>query len=240
MLKKLIRSRSLVAILRARLILGLIAVMSCLATTARSAENELMPTEKADGWVLLFDGTSLTGWKNNNDKPVLAKIEQGAINPHGSGGYILVYDKPFENFVLKCDVKMDEPYCNSGIFIRNGDLKDPVQSSLEVQVSHEREPEKHGFAAIYDLVPPTKNASKGPGNWDSLEIRCEGPNVTVTVNGEKVNSINCDEWTEAGKGPKGSTNKFEKPIKDFPRKGYIGLQDHGYNAWFKNIKLKEL
>jgi hypothetical protein len=216
----------------------IVAAIAC--ETARAADNELSPAEKAEGWVLLFDGADLRGWKNNNDKPVLAKIEEGAINPHGAGGYIMVYDKQFENFVLKCDVKMDEPYCNSGVFVRCGDLQEPVQSSLEVQVSHEREPGLHGFAAIYDLVAPTKNASKGPGNWDELEIRCEGPNVSVMVNGEKVSSINCDEWKEAGKGPDGSTNKYKKAIKDFPRKGYIGLQDHGYNAWYKNIKVKEL
>jgi hypothetical protein len=206
----------------------------------RAADNELSPAEKAEGWVLLFDGVGLQSWKNNDDKPLLAKIEEGAINPHGCGGYIMVYDKEFENFVLKYDVKMDEPFCNSGMFLRCGDLKDPVQSSLEVQVSHERQPDLHGFASIYDLVAPTKDATKGPGNWDSLEIRCEGPNVTVMVNGEKVNSINCDEWTEAGVGPDGKKNKYQRAIKDFPRKGYIGVQDHGYNAWFKNIKVREL
>jgi hypothetical protein len=207
---------------------------------AHAADNELSPAEKAEGWVLLFDGVGLQRWKNNNGKPLLAKIEEGAINPHGCGGYIMVYDKEYENFVLKYDVKMDEPFCNSGMFLRCGDLEDPVQSSLEVQVSHERAPSLHGFAAIYDLVAPTKDATKGPGNWDSLEIRCEGPNVTVMVNGEEVNSINCDEWKEAGVGPDGRKNKYQKAIKDFPRNGYLGVQDHGYNAWFKNIKVKEL
>ena len=80
---------------------------------------------------------SLNGWKNNNDKPVRAKIEDGAINPYGSGGYLLVYEKPFGDFVLKCDVKMSQPDCNSGVFVRTGDLNDPVYSGLEVQVSSE-------------------------------------------------------------------------------------------------------
>ena len=207
---------------------------------ASAADNELTQAEKDEGWVMLFNGTDLQGWKNNDGKPVLAKIEEGAINPHGSGGYLLAYDKEFGDFVLKCDVKMDQPFCNSGVFIRGGDLANPVQSSLEVQVSSETKPDLHGFAAIYDLVAPSKNATKGPGNWDTLEIRCTGPQVTVTVNGEKVAEINCDEWTEPGKRLDGTSNKFEKAINDFPRKGYIGLQDHGYNVWYKNIKLREL
>lgn len=207
---------------------------------ARAADNELTPAEKGEGWILLFDGKSTTGWKNNNDKPIAAKVENGTLNPHGAGGYVIVYDKEFGDFELKCDVKMDQPYCNSGIFTRIGKLADPVQSGIEVQIFADAKPSLHSFGAIYDLVAPTKNATHGPGNWDAVDVRCEGPKITVTVNDEMVATINCDEWTEPLKRPDGSAHKFEKAIKDFPRKGYIGLQDHGYNVWFKNIKLKEL
>jgi hypothetical protein len=41
-------------------------------------------------------------------------------------------------------------------------------------------------------------------------------------------------------GVDGSRHKFGKAIKDFPREGYIGLQDHGHDVWFKNIKVREL
>jgi hypothetical protein len=208
--------------------------------SALAADNELKPEEKAEGWILLFDGKSTKGWKNNTDKPVAAKVEDGTINPHGSGGYVVVYDKPFGDFVLKCDVKMDQPTCNSGIFARIGDLKDPVQTGLEVQISTDTKADMHSFGAIYDLVAPSKNASRGPNKWDTVELRCEGPKVTVTVNGEKISSLNCDDWPEAGKRPDGTATKFNKAVKDFPRKGYLGLQDHGDHVWYKNIKLKEL
>ena len=222
------------------LVVLVLVVAVLVSASVRAADNELTPAEKADGWLLLFDGQSTTGWKNNTDKPVAAKIEDGAVNPHGSGGYVLVYDKPFGDFELKCDVKMDQPYCNSGMFFRIGDLKDPVQTGMEVQILSDPKADLHGFGSIYDLVAPSKNATHGPGNWDAVVIRCEGPKISVTVNGEQVASIDCDEWTEAGKRKDGTAHKFEKAVKDFPRKGHIGLQDHGYNVWFKNIKLKEL
>jgi hypothetical protein len=222
----------------------LIAVILCIGTTVTrfvSAEdNTLTGAEKADGWMLLFDGESLKGWKNNNDQPVRARMEDGAINPYRSGGYLLVYEKPFGDFVLKCDVKMSQPDCNSGVFVRTGDLNDPVYSGLEVQVSSSTKPGRNNFGSIYDLVAPSKDATNGPGKWDSIEIRCEGPKVTASVNGEAVASINTDEWTQPGKRPDGSTHKFGKAIKDFPREGYIGLQDHGHDVWFKNIKIKPL
>ena len=210
------------------------------ATHVLAADNELTSKEKADGWQLLFNGKDTSGWKNNTKKPIAAKIEDGALNPHGSGGYVIVYEKPFGDFVLKCDVKMDQPYCNSGIFVRIGDLKDPVQTGLEVQVLTEKNADVHGFGAIYDLVAPAKNATHGPGKWDSVELRCKGPKITVTVNGEKVSSIDCDQWREPGKRLDGTPTKFKKAVKDFARSGYIGLQDHGNNVWFKNIKLREM
>jgi hypothetical protein len=205
-----------------------------------AADNELTSAEREEGWLLLFNGKDLRGWKNNNDEPVRATIEEGAVNPHGTGGYLLVYDQPFGDFVLKCDVKMSEPSCNSGIFVRTGDLNDPVDSGLEAQVSSSTKPGLNNFASLYDLVAPAQDATRGPGEWNAIEIRCDGPLVTVSVNGQKVTSINCDEWDEPGKRPDGSRHKFRKAIKDFPREGYIGLQDHGHDVWFKNIKLRNL
>ena len=49
-----------------------------------------------------------------------------------------------------------------------------------------------------------------------------------------------DQWTEAGKSLDGTKNKFTKALKDFPREGLLGFQDHGQPCWFKNIKLKKL
>jgi hypothetical protein len=210
------------------------------ATHVRAADNELSPIEKADGWQLLFNGKDTTDWKNNTKKPIAAKVEDGALNPHGSGGYVIVYKKQFGDFVLKCDVKMDQPKCNSGIFVRIGDLKDPVQTGREVQVHTNEKPDIHGFGAIYDLVAPSKNATHGPGKWDTVEVMCKGPKITVTVNGEKVTALDCDQWTQAGKRLDGTSTKFKKAVKDSARSGYVGLQDHGNNVWFKNIKLLKL
>ena len=211
------------------------------ASNLRAADNELTADEHADGWVLLFNGRDLGGWKNNNGKPVAAKIEDGAINVRGTGGYLLVYDQKFGDFVLKCDVKMSQPECNSGVFLRIGDLGDPVNTGLEVQIFRGNESPLHQFGAIYDLVPASKDATKGPGKWDNLEIRCEGPHINVSVNGEEIAALNCDELDKPGLRADGTPHKFAgKAIKDFPRSGYIGLQDHGHDVWFKNIKLKQL
>jgi hypothetical protein len=64
--------------------------------------------------------------------------------------------------------------------------------------------------------------------------------VSVALNSEAVTEMNLDEWTEASKRPDGSAHKFPFAYKDQPRKGYIGLQDHGADCWYKNIKIREL
>ena len=63
----------------------------------------------------------------------------------------------------------------------------------------------------------------------------------ITPNiGAEVNSIDLDQFTEPNKRPDGTPHKFDVTYKNHPRKGYIGLQDHGSPCWFKNIKLRPL
>ena len=203
------------------------------------SENKLTAAEKAAGWKLLFNGKNYQGWKCSNGKSIAAPIEGGALVPYKSGGYLIVYDKPFRDFKFKCDVKMPEE-CNSGIFFRVGDLKDPVQTGFEAQVLSRKGTGMHDFGAIYDLVAPSANRASAPGEWTNIEITCKGPHISVAVNGKVVASLNADEWTEPGKRLDGSKHKFKAAVKDFPRKGYIGFQDHGHKVWYKNVKLLEL
>ena len=64
------------------------------AAPAVAADNELTAKEKAEGWILLFDGKTLDGWMTSGGKPSKTPIEHGAINPHKSGGYMMVQGMP--------------------------------------------------------------------------------------------------------------------------------------------------
>lgn len=217
--------------------IGLTLILSPLAL---AGNNQLTPAEKKAGWKLLFNGEDADGWMCNNGKtPSDSVIENGTLMPYKSGGYVLIYKKPFGDFILKCDVKMPER-CNSGIFFRIGNPKDPVQTGFEVQVMNSKGKGRHDFGAIYDLVAPSKNNLKPTGEWNAVEIKCVGPHISVKVNGEQVAAMNCDKWTVPGKRLDGSKHKFRKAIKDFPRKGYLGFQDHGAKVWYRNVKVLEL
>jgi len=98
----------------------------------------------------------------------------------------------------------------------------------------------HDTGALYDLVKPTANAMKPAGRWNHMVITCDGPRLTVELNGQTVTRADLDEWTVPNKRPDRSDHKFDIAYKNHPRKGYIGLQDHGQNCWYKNIKLLPL
>ncbi len=222
----------------------LFAAMLLATSGALAADNQLTGEEKAQGWQLLFDGKGYDGWKCNNGKEIASPIEDGAMVPFKSGGYLIVHEKKFGDFILKCDVKMPQS-CNSGIFFRIENLGDVVNTGYEVQILTGSGTGMHDFGSIYDLAPLSKNASLGAGVWNTVEITCKGPNISVKVNGEPVCRINCDDFDQPGLRPDGSRHKFKtrgggRAIKDFARAGYVGLQDHGHKVWYKNVKILEL
>lgn len=212
---------------------------------AVAADNQLTDAEKEAGWQLLFNGKDLTGWRCNNDKPIATKVEDGCLVPYKSGGYLIIHERQFGDFVLKCDVRWEDRRCNSGIFFRVEDPRNPVNTGFEVQVMAGGGTGKHAMGAIYDLAGTTKNAGRGTGPWNSVEIRCQGAHVSVKVNGEPVSHMNCDAFDKPGVCPDGRAHKYKlggepRAVKDFARSGYLGFQDHGHKVWYKNVKLLEL
>jgi len=68
-----------------------LAALTLLATPGMAADNELSAQEKADGWRLLFDGKTLDGWMTSAGQPGKTPVEDGAINPHKCGRYMMVH-----------------------------------------------------------------------------------------------------------------------------------------------------
>ena len=209
-----------------------------------AAENTLTDKEQSDGWLLLFDGKTTNGWMSPKGQPLtMTHVQDGSLNPHPCD-YMLVYEKPLENFVLAMDFKITEK-CNSGIFVRAMPLeprtgKDVGFNGIEIAIDATPGPGFHTTGAIYDLVPTNMDAMKPVGQWNHIQITSNDGLIQVEVNGRLVSKIDLDLWTEVNKRPDGSAHKFDIAYKNHPRKGYIGLQDHGSDCWYRNIKLKKL
>jgi Domain of Unknown Function (DUF1080) len=219
-------------------------VLFATPSSARSADNELTPEDRGAGWTLLFDGKTLDGWIRSDGKPSNRGVDHEAINPHRCGAYMLVYDKEFSNFELKCDFKVT-PNCNSGIFVRTYPLtprkgRDVGYNGIEIAIDDGIKEGYHATGAIYDLSPVLVDATKPTGQWNHIEIKCDKSEITVELNGKQVNTVDLDKFTKANVRPDNTPHKFDVAYKDHPKHGYIGLQDHGSPCWFKNIKLREL
>ena len=219
-------------------------VLAFLAAPLAAADNELTDQEKKNGWVLLFDGKSTSGWMSIKEEPLPEKnVQEGALNPHPCN-YMLVHGKVWDNFRLEMDFKISKK-CNSGIFIRTFPLaprpdKDVGFNGIEVAVDDTTAAGLHDTGALYDLVPPKKNAMHPAGEWNHIVITCNKNLIDVELNGEQVTHMDLDQWPEKNKRADGTPHKFDVAYKDHPRQGYIGLQDHGSDCWYKNIKLRPL
>ena len=185
-------------------------------------------------WTALFNGKDLSGWTDAAGGESKWTVENGTLNRQGGGD---IWTKArFGNFVLDLEYKTTG---NSGVFIRTDEPKNNVQTGIEIQVENPGDPDRHSVGAIYDLVAPSKNTAK-PGEWNHYIITVQGPKITVELNGETITTMDLDRWTEAGKNPDGSGNKCKKALKDWKREGHIGLQDHGAQVSYRNIRIKPL
>ncbi|WP_161602427.1 3-keto-disaccharide hydrolase [Tautonia marina] len=205
-----------------------------------------VPRSEEDGWRILFDGSSTEGWRNGDGSPYDDPIDDGTLQVFQNGGAFVYHEDVFEDFILRCEVKQETERTNSGVFVR---LVDPKthhgppsrnpRTGFECQVGPGGTG-IHSFGAIYDLVPAASNVARPAGEWNEIEIRCQGPIVTVSVNGTQTATLNTEEWPEPTRRPDGSRHKFLTAIKDHPRVGHIAFQDHGARAWYRNVRIKEL
>ncbi len=192
-------------------------------------------------WVsrTIFDGKSPDGWMLTNRRPLPRQhVQAEGLNPHGTGSYMVVYGQKLGDFILDFDYKLSAD-CNSGVFLRVGDLNDVPQTGIEVELVDKPARAIRESGAFCDLVPAASHAQKPGGQWNHMKIMAQGPVIAVTLNGTEVSWINLDEWTEPGKRPDGSDHKFKQvAFARLHRSGYIGFQDLKGDCWFKDIVLR--
>lgn len=190
-----------------------------------------------DGWIDLFNGQDLTGWIA---KPGSWTVEDGILTRKGGGD--IWSEQTFGDFTLDVEFKLDAG-TNSGVFLRTANIEDCVQTGIEMQVLDsygKPQPDKHDCGAIYDCLAPSKNMVKPAGEWNHVSITCRGSRIQVEMNGQPIIDMDLDRWTEAGKNPDGSPNKYQTAYKDMPRRGRIGFQDHGKPVWYRNVRVRPL
>jgi hypothetical protein len=226
---------------------GLLAWVLAPAAFAQK-DNLLTPTERKEGWVLLFDGSSTQGWKTAGGAPVPAgwEVKSGTLSVRkgGKGGDI-VSDGEFSDFDLKADFNIASEG-NSGLkyfftkYEQGGSLGFEYQI-LDDKLAEDNKKANHLTGSFYDVMQPDESKKKvnAPGQWNTLRIVAKGHHVEHYLNGVKILEFNRGDkvYTEAV-----ALSKFSKAVPAFgsPEKGHILLQEHGAEVSFKNIKIKAL
>ena len=232
-----------------------VCLISISVNAQKEVNNKLTSKEKKEGWTLLFDGKSTTGWRNfKSDKIGKAwKVMDGALTLDAANkkewqvidGGDIVTDKEFENYELKLDWKI-EACGNSGIIFNV--VEDPKyeyvwKTGPEMQVlDNSCHPDakiiKHQAGNLYDLIESTTVSVRPAGEWNQARIISNKGHLELWLNNIKQveTEMFTPEWIAMIKG-----SKFKNEL-DFgmARKGHIALQDHGNQVWFRNIKIKTL
>ena len=232
--------------------------------TKKTAEKE---AEDDANTVVLFDGTSLKGWRGYNKTEVPSRwvIEDGCLKFNGSGGGEaqagdggdLIFDQKFKNFELELEYKVAKG-SNSGIFYLAQEVPNqPIYiSAPEYQVlDNENHPDaKLGVdgnrmsASLYDMIPAKPQNAKPYGEWNKVKILCYKGTVVHYQNDVAVVEYHLwtPQWKELLDKSKFSKDKWPEAYDLLlncggeNHEGYIGLQDHGDDVWFRNIRVKIL
>jgi len=239
-------------------VISMLVIVGC--KPKAGGESSTDQTEEAavdEGWIVMFDGSGTDGWRAYGKETFPESgwiIEDGALKCLGSGhgeaggkGGDIIFDQKFKDFHLKLEWKISDGG-NSGVFYLAQELEgEPIwKSSPEMQVLDNL---KHIDAnlgkdgnrqagSLYDLIPAVPQNAVAPGEWNEIEIMVYQGTVIHKQNGEVVLEYHLAT-------PDWDAMIADSKFKDLPefgkyKAGYIGLQDHGNDVWFRNISIKDL
>lgn len=223
------------------------------ATNKSETMNNLTQQEVNDGWELLFDGETTDQWRGYgmDEFPEEGWVIEDDIlvfrSPEsGVSGLDIITKEKYSDFEMELEWMISEGG-NSGIFYHVLEQERAIYwSGPEFQIlDNENHPDadqgvdgNRKSASLYDLIPANPQNTNPYGEWNSVRIVSDGPTIQHWQNGEKV--LEYDRWTEDW-----FNMLHESKFNCYPefgaiREGHIGLQDHGDEVKFRNIKIREL
>ena len=242
---------------------------------AAETDSLTLPVD-ADGYITIFDGQSLDGWRGYGKDKVPSRwiIEDGCLKFCGTGtgegqtgeGGDLIFAHKFKNFELELEWKISKGG-NSGIFYlaqevtstdKDGnEVLEPIYiSAPEYQLlDNANHPDaklgKEGnrqSASLYDMIPAVPQNSKPFGEWNKAKIMVYKGTVVHGQNDENVLEYHLwtKQWTEMLQASKFSEEKWPLAFELLNNcggenhEGFIGVQDHGDDVWYRNIRVKVL
>ena len=170
-------------------------------------------------WRTIFDGKSLDGWEHVG--PGKMVLEDGMIRTEGGMGLLWYTREKLGDCVIRVVYKTGGQEANSGIYVRIAEKpKDPwyaVHHGYEVQISDTSD-EFHGTGAIYSMSKSSGRPTKPTGEWNRMEVVCDGDSITTILNGYLVNAATKSSLT----------------------RGKLLFQSEGAEIFFRKIEVRPL
>ncbi len=155
----------------------------------------------------------------------------------------------YQNFELDLEFK-NETGSNSGVIVYCTNRKKWIPNSVEIQISDDYYYQEKGWeptwfcGGIFGHLAPSETLVKKVGEWNHMNIRCEGKRIVVKLNGKVSGDMDMSRWKSGKINPDGSEipSWLPKPFSSLPTKGYIGLQGkHGEaNIYFRNLRISKI
>ncbi len=220
---------------------------------SESPVAEIVPQDEPSQWIDLFEGASFDNWRGylsdtipakgwNFDGDVL-KLQREEGQPKAGD---IITKEQYKNFELAFEFLLTEG-ANSGIFYgvveKEGDpifFNAPefqlIDNHSLLATSDIPTLKTHLSGDCYDIYSSEKNLLNDAGEWNTGLLTSKNGQIEHWINGTKAISfqMGSDEWNKLV-----ANSKF----KDYPgfgdaSVGHIGLQDHGSEIWFKNVKIR--
>ncbi len=196
-------------------------------------------------WIVLFDGekvNSLRGYKQAG-LPESWVIVDGALKTIPGHGVDLISEDVYKNFELELEWKIPKGG-NSGIFyFATEEGKHIYESAPEMQVL-DNIAHKDGLrdvttaGSLYDLIAPIKNVVKTVGEFNQVRIKVEDNHVEHWLNGIKI--LEYEYQSEHMKALIAKSKFKTMPLFAKASAGHIGLQHHGEEVWYRNVRIRKL
>ena len=215
------------------------------ASGSSSISNSLTAAERAEGWRLLFDGTSLDGWRGYKQPNVPNgwRVVDGAITKDRPVSDI-VSKEEFSDFDLQIEWKIGEAG-NAGIFYRGNEEFDkiywtaPEYQLLDDNKAADNKTRLTCAGAAYGLYPSPPGHLMPVGDWNVTRIVARGAHVEHWLNGFKL--LEYELWSPDWEA-KVQASKFKAwPKYGRLKRGHLAMQgDHAGTLSFRSIKIREL
>ena len=203
------------------------------STATTAPVNQLTDEMKNDGWIAIFDGKTLDGWKSNEAYEGF-KVENDAIVGFGARNHLYYMKEEFKNFELKIDAKINSGG-NSGVYVKSQwhDAAYP-NSGFELQVNSLQHGDGQKTGSLYNIVKIDK-ALIGDDEWFTYHIICKGNTLECRINGETL-YVHTDPNASLPQGV-----PITEQNRRISQRGHIALQQHpGSTPMFRNIFVKRL